>query len=331
MTTPIDTGPTSETNVSTESGSTPKPLTTGKQSVGVLVGLWFVVVAPFVALIAAVPLTWGWGLSWIDVAIAIVLYFVSGFGVTVGFHRYLTHGSFKAKRWMRVTLAVAGSLSVEGSVIQWVADHRRHHAYSDREGDPHSPWRYGTGFWALSKGLFHAHLGWMFHREMSNQERFAPDLVADKDLRRVDAMFPLLFAISLLSPAAVGGLVTWSWQGAVTAFVWGGLIRIALLHHTTWSINSICHVYGERPFDTRDGDKASNFWPLAILSMGESWHNLHHADPTCARHGVMRGQIDMSARVIWIFEKFGWVYDVRWPQRQRLEKKLSGRPARLRG
>ena len=331
MTTPIDTGPTSETNVSTESGSTPKPLTTGKQSVGVLVGLWFVVVAPFVALIAAVPLTWGWGLSWIDVAIAIVLYFVSGFGVTVGFHRYLTHGSFKAKRWMRVTLAVAGSLSVEGSVIQWVADHRRHHAYSDREGDPHSPWRYGTGFWALSKGLFHAHLGWMFHREMSNQERFAPDLVADKDLRRVDAMFPLLFAISLLSPAAVGGLVTWSWQGAVTAFVWGGLIRIALLHHTTWSINSICHVYGERPFDTRDGDKASNFWPLAILPMGESWHNLHHADPTCARHGVMRGQIDMSARVIWIFEKFGWVYDVRWPQRQRLEKKLSGRPARLRG
>ncbi|GAA4907574.1 stearoyl-CoA desaturase (delta-9 desaturase) [Stackebrandtia albiflava] len=309
----------------------PKPLTVGKQSRKVLFGLWFVVVAPFLALIAAVPLTWGWGLSWVDVAIMAVMYNISGFGVTVGFHRYFTHGGFKAKRWMRVTLAVAGSLAVEGSVIQWVADHRRHHAYSDREGDPHSPWRYGTGFKALTKGLFHAHVGWMFDRDLSNRDRFAPDLVADKDIRRVDDMFGKLFLVTLFAPALAGGLITWSWQGALTAFIWGSLIRIGLLHHVTWSINSICHVYGERPFATRDGDKAANFWPLALLSMGESWHNLHHSDPTSARHGVMRGQIDTSARLIWIFERFGWVYDVRWPNRERLSKKMSGGQDRLRG
>ncbi|CAM3299880.1 acyl-CoA desaturase [Stackebrandtia soli] len=309
----------------------PKPLTVGKQSRGTLIGLWFVVIAPFFALAIAIPLLWGWGLSWVDVAIAVIMYNVSGFGVTIGFHRYFTHGSFKAKRWLRVSLAVAGSLSAEGSVIQWVADHRRHHAFSDREGDPHSPWRYGSGFWALTKGLFHAHVGWMFDRDMSNRDRFAPDLVADKDIRRVDNLFGLLFALTLIAPAVAGGLITWSWQGALTAFLWGGLIRIAFLHHVTWSINSVCHVYGERPFATRDGDKASNFWPLALLSMGESWHNLHHSDPTCARHGVMRGQIDTSARIIWFFEKLGWASNVRWPNRERLSKRMTSGQDKLRG
>ncbi|MFD0560525.1 stearoyl-CoA desaturase (delta-9 desaturase) [Stackebrandtia endophytica] len=308
----------------------PKPLTVGRQSTGTLIGLWFIVVGPFLALAAAVPMVWGWGISWADLAIAVLLYNISGFGVTIGFHRYFTHGGFKAKRWLRVSLAVAGSLAVQGSVIQWVADHRRHHAFSDREGDPHSPWRYGTSFGALVKGMFHAHVGWMFNRELSNQERFAPDLVADKDIRRVDALFPLIFAVSLLAPTVAGWLFTMTWQGALTGFIWGGLIRIGLLLHTTWAINSVCHVYGERPFATRDGDKASNFWPLALLSMGESWHNLHHSDPTCARHGVMRGQIDTSARLIWVFEKFGWAYDVRWPNRERLGKKMSAGQEKLR-
>lgn len=300
-----------------------KPLTMGKQTKATYFGVWFIVIAPFVALAAAVPLTWGWGLSWLDAGMAIVLYLISGFGVTIGYHRYLTHGSFKAKRWFRVTLAVAGSFAAQGSVIQWVADHRRHHAFTDVEGDPHSPWRFGNGFWGLTKGLVHSHFGWLFDRDLSNQERFTPDLLADKDLARVEKIFGLLVLISLGTPALIGGLVTWSWQGALTGFIWAGLVRMGLLLHTTWAINSVCHVFGERPFDTRDGDKAANFWPLAILSMGESWHNLHHADPTCARHGVMRGQIDSSARMIWLFEKFGWVYDVRWPKRQRLEKKLT--------
>ena len=301
----------------------PKPLVEGKQKPGVVIGLWAFVVIPFVALIAAVPVAWGGWLSWTDVAIGVVWYLVSGLGITAGFHRYLTHGSFKAKRWMRVSLAVAGCFAVEGAPTQWVADHRRHHAFSDVEGDPHSPWRYGPTLWGLTKGLFYAHMGWLFHREMSNRERFAPDLMADKDIQRVDKLFIWLVILSLVAPAAAGGLITWSWQGALTAFFWAGLVRIALLHHVTWSINSICHVVGERPFETRDGDKAANFWPLAIISFGESWHNLHHADPTCARHGVLRGQIDPSARTIWFFEKFGWVYDVRWPKPERVSAKLA--------
>jgi stearoyl-CoA desaturase (Delta-9 desaturase) len=301
----------------------PKPLTEGKQPIGVLIALWTFVVIPFVALIAAVPVAWGGWLSWVDVGIALFFYYLSGMGVTIGFHRYLTHGSFKAKRPLRVALTIAGSLAVQGNVVQWVADHRRHHAFSDIEGDPHSPWRYGESVRGLIKGLFHAHMGWMFHRELSNRARFAPDLLADKAVARVDKLFPLWVAISMLAPAAIGGLITWSWAGALTAFFWGSLVRVSLLHHVTWSINSVCHVFGERPFFAREGDKATNFWPLAIISFGESWHNLHHADPTCARHGALRGQIDATARAIWVFEKLGWVYDVRWPKPDRLATKMT--------
>jgi stearoyl-CoA desaturase (delta-9 desaturase) len=306
----------------TEQGG-PKPLTEGKQPPGILIALWAFVIIPFLALIVAVPVAWGGWLHWSDVAIGAVMYAVSGLGITVGFHRYLTHGAFKATRWLRVTLAVAGSLAVQGEVTQWVADHRRHHAYSDLEGDPHSPWRFGATFRGLTKGLFYAHMGWLFNRELSNRARFAPDLVADKDISRVDKLFPLIVIASMLTPALAGGLITWSWQGALTAFFWAGLVRVSLLHHITWSINSICHVVGERPFELREGDKAANFWPLAILSFGESWHNLHHADPTCARHGVLRGQVDISARTIWVFEKFGWVRDVRWPRPERIAAKLT--------
>ncbi|MBE1486903.1 acyl-CoA desaturase [Plantactinospora soyae] len=302
--------------------SGPKPLTVGVQPKGILIALWAFVTVPFLALLIAVPVAWGGWLSWTDIAIASVWYVVAGVGITAGFHRYFTHGSFKAKRWLRVTLAVAGSLAIQGDITQWVADHRRHHAFSDLEGDPHSPWRFGNSVWGLTKGLFHAHVGWLFHRELSNRERFAPDLLADKDIRRVTALFPVLVVVSLLGPAAIGGLVTWSWQGALTAFFWAGLVRVSLLHHITWSINSVCHVYGERPFEVRQGDKATNFWPLAILSFGESWHNLHHADPTCARHGVLRGQVDITARTIWVFEKVGAAYDVRWPKPERISAKL---------
>src|SRR5689334_14186013 len=168
------------------------------------------VVVPFLALLAAVPVAWGWGLSMRDLAIALTFYLLSGFGTTVGFHRYFTHRSFKAVRPLRVALAVLGSLSLEGEVIQWVADHRRHHAYADREGDPHSPWRYGPTATGLAKGLFHAHCGWLFHRQWSNRERFAPDLLADRDIVRVDRWYGPLVAFSLLAPAAIGGLLNWS-------------------------------------------------------------------------------------------------------------------------
>ena len=302
--------------------SVAKPLVEPEQVPRLTIVVMAVVVAvPFLALLAAVPIAWGWGLSWLDLVLALTAYFVSGFGVTVGFHRYFTHGAYKAARWLRITLAVVGTLALEGAVVQWVADHRRHHAFADREGDPHSPWRYGTSVRALAKGLVYAHCGWLFNREATNRSRFAPDLIADPDVHQVDRMFLPLFAVSVLGPPVIGGLVTWSWYGALTAFFWASLVRIAFLHHVTWSINSICHVYGERPFATRSADRAANFWPLAILSFGESWHNSHHADPTCARHGVLRGQLDSSARIIWLMEKAGWIWDVRWPVPERFEQR----------
>jgi stearoyl-CoA desaturase (Delta-9 desaturase) len=276
---------------------------------------------PMLALAAAVPAAWGWGLGWIDVGLAVYFYLVSGFGVTVGFHRLFTHRSFRATRGLRIGLAIAGSLAMQGDVITWVADHRRHHAFSDKEGDPHSPWLYGTTPRALAKGFFHAHLGWLYGTERTNPARFAPDLLADRDLVRISRAFPLWTVLSLVAPALYGGLLTMSAWGALTAFFWAGLVRISVLHHVTWSINSICHMIGDRPFVAQG--KATNVWPLAILSMGESWHNLHHADPTCARHGIERGQIDMSAGVIRALEKLGWASDVRWPTARRL--------ARLRG
>jgi stearoyl-CoA desaturase (delta-9 desaturase) len=279
------------------------------------------ILVPFLAILAAVPVAWGWGLGWRDIAIAVVMYAISGHGVTVGFHRYFTHGSFKATRGLRVAMAVAGSLSIEGPVIRWVADHRKHHAFSDREGDPHSPWRYGESVGALAKGMWWAHMGWLFDVEQTPQTKYAPDLLRDKDIVRVSRAFPWLVVVSLLLPAALGGLLSWSWQGALTAFFWGSLVRIGLLHHVTWSINSICHTIGERPFKSRD--KSGNVWWLAFLSMGESWHNLHHADPTCARHGVLRGQIDSTARTIWAFEKLGWATEVRWPKVERLNARRA--------
>ncbi|TVT60476.1 acyl-CoA desaturase [Amycolatopsis rhizosphaerae] len=293
-----------------------KPLISHHRPAGQMIVLKAFLLIPFAALLAALPLAWGWGLSWLDLTLAAVFYVVATLGVTVGYHRYFTHGAFKARRSLRVALAIAGSMAVQGSVIFWVASHRRHHAFADRDGDPHSPWLFGTTPTALARGFWHAHMGWMFRREVTNYDRFAPDLVADRDLRLVDRFFWLWITLSLGLPALLGGLLSWSWQGAVTAFFWAGLVRVAFLHHVTWSVNSICHLMGARPFTSRD--RATNFWPLAILSMGESWHNSHHADPTCARHGVLRGQIDVSARVIWIFEKLRWARDVRWPRAERL-------------
>jgi stearoyl-CoA desaturase (delta-9 desaturase) len=240
----------------------------------------------------------------------------------MGFHRYFTHLSFKAKRGLRIALAIAGSLAIEGPVLTWVADHRRHHKYSDKEGDPHSPWRFGSDWKALLKGLGYAHMGWLFESDRTSREKFCPDLLADRGIRRISAGFIALVAVSLLAPAAIGGLWAGSWQGAVTAFFWASLVRVAFLHHVTWSINSICHTFGKEEFEVHD--KSRNVSWLAILSFGESWHNLHHADPTCARHGVLKGQIDISARVIWLMEKLGWVYDVRWPNQQRLAAKQTG-------
>jgi len=299
----------------------PKPLTDGRKAVWEQSVLYLFVIVPFLAVALAVPVAWGWGLGWRDVVLAVLFYLVSGLGVTVGFHRYFTHGSFRAKRPLRIALAVAGTMAIEGPVIRWVADHRRHHAFSDREGDPHSPWRYGTSIRALTKGFCYAHVGWLFDVDHTNQHRFAPDLLEDRDMQRIQRQFPLWVAVTLLGPALLGGLWSMSFAGALSAFFWASLVRVCVLHHVTWSINSVCHTIGERPFVARD--KSANFWPLAVLSLGESWHNSHHADPSAARHGVLRGQVDISARLIALFERFGWAYEVRWPTPERIASKLA--------
>jgi len=275
------------------------------------------VIGPVLAVCLAVWLAWGRGIGWVEVALFVGFWLVSGIGVTVGYHRGLTHRSFTAVPALRTVLAIAGSLALQGDPISWVATHRRHHAFTDRPGDPHSPYRYGTGPVGQVRGLLHAHMGWLLRNDRTPPERWAPDLLSDRSISRVSRMFPLLGTASLLLPALIGGLVTWSLSGAFFGLLWGGLVRVAFLHHVTWSVNSLCHLFGERPFETRRYDRATNLWPLAVPSLGESWHNAHHADPTCARHGVEKGQLDVSAEVIRLFERVGWVSDVHWPQTDR--------------
>src|SRR5690348_7021169 len=253
----------------------PKPVLSGRQTVAELITIRTFLLVPFLALAAAVPVFWGWGVSWLDLTIGGAFFVVSTLGITVGYHRYFTHGAFRAKRALRIALAIAGGLAAQGPVIGWVADHRRHHAFSDRDGDPHSPWLFGTSPAALARGFWHAHLGWVLDRDLTNQERFAPDLLADRDIRTIHRLFGPLTIVTLAAPAVMGGLITWSWWGALTAFFWASLVRVTFLHHITWSVNSVCHMIGDRPFVSHD--KSANVWPLAILSMGESWHNLHHA------------------------------------------------------
>ncbi len=284
------------------------------------IALGIFIVVPFLAVVAAIPIAWGGWLGWSDVAIMVLMYWLTGHGITVGFHRLFTHKSYKPNRAVKIFWAIAGSMAIQGPVIRWVADHRKHHKFSDRDGDPHSPWRYGKDLKALTKGFFYAHMMWLFNPEQTPQRKYAPDLMKDRDIVRISKQFPAWVAVSLIAPAVLGALVTWSWQGGLTAFFWASLVRVSLLHHVTWSINSICHTIGDRPFVSRD--KSANVWWLAIPSMGESWHNLHHADPTCARHGVLKGQVDTSARVIWAMEKAGWVSDVRWPVKERIDAKL---------
>jgi stearoyl-CoA desaturase (delta-9 desaturase) len=279
------------------------------------------VVIPLIAVAFALPIAWGGWLSWLDITLAIGLWLLTAGGITIGYHRYFTHGSFKANRTVKIILAVFGSLAIEGSLDQWVADHRKHHKFSDEVGDPHSPWRFGTSKKAIGKGLLYSHVGWLFDDDNTGIDKYAPDIAADKDLNWISKHFSVFVISSLLLPAVLGGLITWSWMGALTAFFWAGLVRVAFVHHVTWSINSICHVFGNRPFTSRE--LSSNVAWLAIPSLGESWHNLHHVDPTAARHGVMKGQIDISASLIKGMEKTGLATDVRWPKAERLAKKLK--------
>ena len=283
---------------------------------------------PLIGVVAAMVALWGQGISGLDLGLFLGFYVFTCLGITVGFHRLFTHRSFEVPKPVRAIFAIAGSMAVQGSIIDWVATHRRHHAYADTYGDPHSPHLVQhTGLKGALYGLWHAHMGWFFHPEGTVTSRWAPDLENEPMIARINRAFPLFLIITFAAPAVIGGIVTHSLWGAVTAFLWGSLVRVFLLQHVTWSINSICHFFGKTPFDSRD--EATNNWPLSLLSMGESWHNNHHAFPTSARHGLLRGQLDPSWRVIRTLEQLKLATNVRLPSTRQIAKKWREAPQRL--
>jgi stearoyl-CoA desaturase (delta-9 desaturase) len=280
--------------------------------------------APPVLLVLGVVFGWGSLLHWEDLVVFTVTYLLFGFGITVGFHRLLTHGSFKTYRWVRLTAAALGSAAVEGPVIEWVATHRKHHRFSDEEGDPHSPHvGHGSGFRGALRGLFYAHIGWVFRdAEVADENRYAKDLMADPLMRFVDSAFLLWVLIGLVFPFGLGYALTGTVVGGLTGMLWGGAVRIFVLHHVTFSVNSLCHFFGRQPYPT--GDESRNLAWLALPTMGESWHNNHHAFPTSARHGLRRWEMDGSAAVIWMLERLGLAWDVVRISPARMASKAAG-------
>ncbi|CAA9520593.1 MAG: Fatty acid desaturase; Delta-9 fatty acid desaturase [uncultured Solirubrobacteraceae bacterium] len=270
----------------------------------------FVTVAPIVALGFVGWQLWETALHWYDLVVFTVMYVPLTLGITVGFHRHLTHRAFKAGPRTRATLAILGSMAIEGPVIAWVADHRKHHAFADRDGDPHSPHvDVGPGWRGVLQGLWHAHVGWLFiHTQRARKERYAPDLLKDPTIAWVNRTFFWWVALGLLIPVLLGMALSGSWAGGLTGLLWGGAVRMLVLHHVTYSINSICHVFGRRRFET--GDESRNVAWLSVISMGEAWHNNHHAFPTSAEHGLRRAELDPSALVIRGLERLGLAWDV---------------------
>jgi stearoyl-CoA desaturase (delta-9 desaturase) len=266
---------------------------------------------PLVGLLAAIVLLWDRAIGPLELGLLVGFYLITSLGVTLGYHRMFTHRAFESSRTFRAVFAVLGSMAIEGSVITWVADHRKHHAFTDAEGDPHSPHLSGPGWWGAIKGLWHAHVGWLFETVgTADRERFAPDLVKDRALRVIDRLFPMWVVLSFAIPFALGWIVGGGLVAALTALLWGGFVRVFLLHHVTWSINSICHFFGRKRFDIKD-ESRNVFW-LAPLSMGEAWHHNHHAFPTSAFHGLRWWEriADPTGIVIWLLEKVGVVWNV---------------------
>ena len=269
------------------------------------------VAIPPLGLIAAIVLLWNRAIGPLELGLMLGLYVVTALGITLGYHRMFTHRAFESSRAFRAIIAVLGSMAVEGSVITWVADHRKHHAFTDQEGDPHSPHLAGPGWLGAIRGLYHAHVGWLFETVgTAERERFAPDLLKDRVLRVVDKLFLVWAVLGFAIPFALGWIVGGGLGTALTAALWGGLIRMFLLHHVTWSINSVCHFFGRTRFDVED-ESRNVFW-LAPLSMGEAWHHNHHAFPTSAFHGLRFWErlADPTGLLIALFEKLGIVWNV---------------------
>ena len=264
------------------------------------------VVLPFIAFIAALALLWNRAVGWTDLAIFAAMYLVTALGITIGFHRMLTHRAFQTFKPVEYLLAGASSMAVQGPVIDWVADHRKHHAHTDEEGDPHSPHvGHGSGL----AGLWHAHVGWLFDTNgQADRRKYAPDLMEDRGMRLLNRNFPWLVALTLLIPFLLGLALTGELAGGFTAMLWGGFVRVFFVHHVTWSINSICHFHGARRFDT--DDESTNVWWLSLASLGEAWHHNHHAFPRSAFSGLRWWELDPSGLVIRGMRRVGLAWNV---------------------
>ena len=282
-----------------------------------------VTAVPVLALGLVVWQVWGDFLRWSDIVVFVIMYVATGLGITVGFHRYFTHRSFKTSKPVRTLLAVLGSAAIEGPVISWVADHRKHHTFADQEGDPHSPHvDHGVGWRGAFKGLLHAHVGWLFiHTQRGLRRRYARDLIDDPIVSFVDRKFFLWAVGGLLAAFALGWAIGGSPYAGLTGLLWGGAVRMLVVHHVTFSINSLCHFFGRRRFET--DDESRNLLWLAPFSFGESWHNNHHAFPTSAEHGLRRWELDPSALLIRALEKVGLVWDVVRVDRERQERRAA--------
>lgn len=284
-----------------------------------------ILVVPLAGALAAMALAAREGVAARDLGLLLVLYLATMLGVSVGFHRHLAHGAFQAGPLMRTLLVVCGAMAAQGPPLYWVANHRRHHRWSDRPGDPHSPHARRDGPVSGWRGLLHAHAGWTFEHELTNPLVYCGDLLRDPRMLRLNRLYLAWVALGLLLPALAGGWAGGSLHAALTGLLWGGPVRLFLTYHFTASINSITHVFGRAAFETRD-DSRNNAW-LALPTVGEAWHNNHHAFPSSAAFGLAWWQLDPGALLVRLLARLGLVWNVRGPGRALLAARRLARKA----
>src|SRR5947209_3780310 len=283
-------------------------------ALGVRLATLAVILVPLLGLVGAIIFLWGWGVSWVDLGLFMGMYFLTAVGITVGFHRLFVHRSFETYESVKFVLVALGSMAVQAPLFKWVAVHRRHHQYSDEPEDPHSPHHQGAGLLGWLRGYWYAHLGWFFDPDPPGLDHYIKDLLQSRTLRVANALFLLWVALGLVMPAVLGGILSGSWLGVWTGLIWGGLVRIFLVHHVTWSVNSACHLWGFQPYES--DDESRNNPLFGILALGEGWHQTHHAFPTSARHGLRWWQIDVSYWVIRTLALLGLAWNVKVPGKQ---------------
>ncbi len=294
-----------------------------RPSLASLIGSVVAIILPFLGLIAAMILIWHTKFSWLNLSLFFGGYVITTLGVTVGYHRLFTHKSFKTNRVVTAILGILGSMALQGSILQWVSTHRRHHQHTDRPDDPHSPHAYGATLMGMLRGMIHSHFGWFFSKAPTREvmNKYVPDLLADPVVPTISKWFGFWAIFGLLLPGVIGFAVTQSWLGALMAFIWGGLLRVFFVHHVTWSVNSVCHLWGRRPFNTHD--ESRNNLVMGILAMGEGWHNTHHAFPASARHGLRWWEVDVSYWIIKCMSWIGMAKEIKIPPAERIEAKRS--------